>query len=71
MVGNLPGYGKVWYYHLSGIANVLSLSCLREQFQVMFDTRVDNKFMVVEPNGTIFEFTQSDGDLDYLDAGAP
>ena len=47
MVGMLCGYREVWG-HLTGTANILSLSMLCEQYLVTFDSDVENKFMVVK-----------------------
>jgi hypothetical protein len=39
LVGNFPGYGTVWY-HPKGIANILSLSCMRERgYHVVYDVQ--------------------------------
>ena len=65
-VGILPGYGRVWY-HPSSIANILSLSLVQESYGVTFNSEVENRSLVTMPNGTTFEFQQSDGGLYYLD----
>lgn len=43
--GYVTGYGWVWYYS-DGIANILSLSHVKEMFRVTFDSAVDNCFYV-------------------------
>ena len=43
--GYLPGYGKVWYYP-EGIANILSLSRVKQRYRVTYDSAVDNCFHV-------------------------
>src|SRR5210317_1419253 len=43
--GYLPGYGWVWFYP-KGIANILSLSRVKEKFRVTFDCALDNCFHV-------------------------
>ena len=41
MVGDLPGYGTVWY-HPKGITNILSLLCIIEKgYHVTFDSYFD------------------------------
>jgi hypothetical protein len=37
LVGDLPGYGEVWY-HPSGIANILSLARVKNRHRVTFDS---------------------------------
>jgi hypothetical protein len=69
MVGDLPGYGTVWY-HPKGITNILSLSCIIEKgYHVTFDSKDgDNKLIVNKPDeGTPRVFTQSDCGLYYTD----
>ena len=69
MVGDLPGYGTVWY-HPKGITNILSLSCIIEKgYHVTFDSKDgDNKLIVNKPDvGTPRIFTQSDCGLYYTD----
>ena len=36
-VGDLPGYGTVWY-ELTGIANILSMFSVTKEFRVVFDS---------------------------------
>jgi hypothetical protein len=48
MIGDLPGYGPVWYQE-SGIANILSLSRLHEQGYIISYSSVDgNTFNVIK-----------------------
>jgi hypothetical protein len=43
-VGDLDGYGTVWY-HPNGIANILSLSRVREHgYRVTYDSEDGNRF---------------------------
>jgi hypothetical protein len=52
LVGDLPGYGEVWY-NPNGIANILSLSRDEKQgFRVTFNSSHGNEFHVHKPNGT-------------------
>ena len=44
MVGDLPGYGTVWYY-ADGIANILSLYRVAERFHVSYNIQQDNAFV--------------------------
>ena len=52
--GTLSGYGEVWYF-AEGIANILSLSRVKEKFRVTFDSAADNTFHVHKP-GKILKF---------------
>jgi hypothetical protein len=66
-IGTLPGYGKVWY-HSNGIANILSLSRVRQNgLTVTYDDK-DNCFIITKLDGQKLTFDQSDGGLYYLDA---
>jgi hypothetical protein len=71
MVGDLAGYGKVWY-HPSGIANILSLSRVLadSRFHVTFDSRDNNAFHVVRNDGTIRVFKQSPRGLYFMDTSS-
>ena len=40
-VGDLPGYGTVWY-KLTGIANIFLMSRAMKKFQVVFDSEGRN-----------------------------
>ena len=66
MVGDLPGYGTVWYDPKS-IANILSLKRVTEKYHVAFDSENGGSFIVTKPDGTMFEFKQSPGGLYFLD----
>ena len=52
MRGNLSGYGPVWYLP-NGIANILSLSHVKEKFRVTYDSALDNTFYVHKPEKII------------------
>ena len=69
MVGYLPGYGGVWY-HPNGIASILSLGGVKEQYQATFNSEVKNKFLVVKPDDTIFEVAQPKGGWYCLESQA-
>ena len=54
MMGYLSGYGWVWYFP-DGIANILSLSRVKDKYRVTFDSATDNCFHVHKP-GRILKF---------------
>jgi hypothetical protein len=64
-MGTLPGYGLVWYDPV-GIANIVSLSRVREKYHVSFNS-AHNIFVVTKPDGTVFEFRQSESGLYFYD----
>ena len=64
--GYLSGYGWVWYYP-EGIANILSLSRVRERYRVTFDSAMDNCFHVHKDNGKILRFQEASRRLYYFD----
>ena len=68
MVGDLHGYGTVWY-HPNGIANILSLSRVKEKYLVTYNSRDGNAFVVHKDDGTIRTFQQSERGLFYMDTG--
>jgi hypothetical protein len=66
MVGNLPGYGTIWYDPKS-IANILSLKRVTKKYHITVDSEHSGSFIVTKPNGTVFKFQESDGGLYFLD----
>lgn len=66
MVGDLPGYGTVWY-DPDSIANILSLKRVSEKYHVSFDSNRGSSFVVTKPDGKVFEFKQSTGGLYFHD----
>ena len=66
LVGDLPGYGTVWY-DAKAIANILSLKRVKSKYHVLFDSKLSNVFTVTKPDGTIFKFQESELGLYYLD----
>ena len=68
-VGNLPGVGMVWYAE-HGIANILSLALISDQFRVTLDTGIDQAFYVHKPDGTTRRFERVDCDLYACDTKA-
>ena len=66
LIGDLPRYGTVWY-HPNGIANILSLSKVKEKYRVTFDSDQNNQFIVHRNDGTQRVFQQSPRGLYFLD----
>jgi len=66
LIGDLPGYGTVWYDPES-IANILSLKRVAEKYHVAFDSEHGGSFIITKPDGKVFEFKQSAGGLYFLD----
>jgi hypothetical protein len=67
MVGDLPGYGTVWY-HPNGIANILSLSRVADKgYMVSYNSGNGNEFVLTKPDGTTKIFQQSENGLFYHD----
>ena len=64
--GHLSGYGWVWYYP-KGIANILSLSRVKERYRVTFDSATDNCFHVHKDNGKILKFKEANRRLYFFD----
>ena len=67
MVGDLPGYGTVWY-HPSGIANILSLSRAIKIFMITYDSANGNEFRMHKENGEDRLFHQSENGLYFWNA---
>lgn len=67
LVGDLAGYGTVWYDPLA-IANILSLKRVRDKYHVLYDSADRGTFLVIKPDGQTLEFAESDRGLYYLDA---
>ena len=71
LIGELGGYGTVWY-HPNGIANILSLSRVKERgYHVTYDSIGGNKFVVTKPDGTSRVFQESERGLYYVDVNDP
>jgi hypothetical protein len=70
LIGDLAGYGTVWL-HIDGIANILSLSRVKEHgYRVTYDSDGGNKFIVNKSDGTVRVFNESGRGLYYLDTNA-
>ena len=65
-IGELPGYGTVWY-ELTGIANILSMLRVTKKFRVIFDSEGGNFFRMVLPDREV-KFQLSPNRLYYFDA---
>ena len=68
-IGDLPGYGTVWYDPMA-IANILSLRRVRDRYHISYDS-ADQQFVVTKPCGKEFVFKESNGGLHYLDTTCP
>ena len=66
LVGNLPGYGPVWF-DPRAIANVLSLKLVKEKYYIEYNCKKDDGFVVMKPTGERFNFIQSGSGLHFLD----
>jgi len=56
--GDLKGYGTVWY-HVDGIANILSLNNVKKKYWVTFDSDLEDRFVVHKGNGSKHVFKPS------------
>jgi hypothetical protein len=64
-IGTLMSYGDVWFSK-SAIANILSLSKLKERYRVKYDSSAGNQFVVKQPTQNVI-FKQSLSGLYYHD----
>jgi hypothetical protein len=55
LIGDLPGYGPVWY-HPNGIANIISLARMKDQHHVTFDSENGNRFTIHKKDGSTRDF---------------
>ena len=65
LIGDLPGYGTVWYDPKS-IVNILSLRQVRDRYHISYDSS-HPRFIVTKPSGKEFVFQESEGGLHSLD----
>eukprot|EP00536_Pseudo-nitzschia_multiseries_P000823 jgi/Psemu1/1867/gm1.1867_g len=65
LIANLPGFGVVWFY-ANGLANILSLALVLDQYRVTMDTSINNAIYVHKDSGTR-RFQRSDCNLYYCD----
>ena len=66
MVGELDGYGTVWY-NPKGIANILSLSQVEKKHRVTYDSAASKAFIVHKNDGSKRRFEQATSGLFYMD----
>ena len=69
LIGDLPGYGTVWYYP-NGIANILSLYHVANKMHVQYDSAVEDAFIVWKDDGTCNRFIAGTRGLYYLDTSS-
>ena len=63
-VGDLPGYGTVWFYE-DGISNILSLNNVKKKYRVTYDSIAYDCFEVHKMDGTKRVFKPSKKGLFY------
>jgi hypothetical protein len=66
LVGDLPGYGTVWF-HPNGIANIITLTNMKRKYHITYDSTTGNEFRVHKSNGVVRIFKESDKELYYFD----
>jgi hypothetical protein len=66
LVGDLPGYGTVWF-HSNGIANIIALTNMKRKYCITYDSTTGNEFRVHKSNGVVRIFKESDKGLYYFD----
>jgi hypothetical protein len=69
LIGDLPGYGPVWY-HPNGIANIISLARVKDQHRATFDSENRNRFTIHKKGGSTRDFRESKKGLYYIDTRA-
>ena len=69
LLGDFSVYGMVWY-HPDGIANILSLAEVCQQFHFTYDSSKQNEFAVHKPDGSTKQFIQLERGLYYLDTSS-
>ena len=68
-VADCPGFGEVWF-HRGGIANILSLSLVKEMLHITYDSAMGkyaNTFVVHKKDSNQWKFIQSARGLYYCD----
>jgi hypothetical protein len=66
-VGDLSGYGQVWYNKV-GIANILSLFKVEDKYCITYDSAQEKQFIVQKDDGEKRCFRKSANGLFYLGA---
>jgi hypothetical protein len=69
MIGDLPGFGPVWY-NKGSLANILSLAAVRKICRITMDTLTEAAIVVHKHNGEKMKFTESKNGLYYYNAKA-
>ncbi len=68
LIGNLPGYPNPVWYHLEGIANILSLHRVGQSCRIYYDDDMHGQcFNVTKPDGTVCAFQPSVSGLHFYD----
>jgi hypothetical protein len=67
MEGTLRNYGRVWYSK-DAIANIRSLSNMKEKYPARYDSGAGNEFVVTKPDKDVL-FKQSQAGLYYHSTG--
>jgi hypothetical protein len=67
MVGDLPGFGTVWFNE-KWIANILSLAAVLKVCRIRMDTQREPAILVHKKNDDIMKFLESTTGLYYYDA---
>jgi hypothetical protein len=73
-MADIPGYYRPVWFHLGGIANILSLINVKAKYHVTYDSRggdSPNEFCVHKENGDQRKLKQSRRGLYYLDTADP
>ena len=69
LIGDLPGYGPVWF-DPSAVANVLSLKLVKEKYHIQYNSSEDKGFVVTKATGERLRFIESASGLHYLDTSS-
>jgi hypothetical protein len=59
MIGDLPGFGTVWYNEGS-LANILSLAAVRKVCRITMDSQTEVAIIVYKHNGEQMRFTENE-----------
>jgi hypothetical protein len=64
--GMFPGFGDAWY-DPQAITNILSLKAVQEKYQIQYDRKMGNTFVVDMGSNSMMKFYQSPEGLYYYD----
>jgi hypothetical protein len=67
MIGDLPGFGPVWY-NAGSLGNILSLAAVAKICRITMDTLTEASMIVHKHDGTKMKFLESKNGLYYYDA---